>query len=191
MIRLTIKCRGAEEEAVFYDETVITVGRSSKNNLQLPDNRASRKHFLIEKAPKGYRLIDLGSKNGTLLNGQKAETADLQRGDRIVTGEATIVVSEIALTPAAPAVAAAVPGAPAAGAPAAPAVARPAQSKVMGAGGITIRRGPREMPYGLLDYLLVLIIIGLILYSGAVIFTIAKQKGVVGKLPRIEVNITR
>jgi hypothetical protein len=188
MIRLTIKCRGAEEEAVFNEETVITVGRSSKNNLQLPDNRASRKHFLIEKAPKGYRLIDLGSKNGTLLNGQKAETADLQRGDRIVTGEATIVVSEIALAPVVPA---AVPGAPATGAPAVPAVARPAQAKVVGAGGITIRRGPREMPYGLLDYLLVLIIIGLILYCGAVVFRIAQQNGAIGKLPKIEVNITR
>lgn len=172
MIRLIVKCRGAEEEVVFYEEEVITVGRSSKNNLQLPDNRASRKHFLIEKADKCYRVVDLGSKNGTLLNGKKIQTSVLQKGDRIVTGEATLMVKEVSF----PGQAASATGGPAPAAPAVPR-AKPANKRV-GAGGITVRRGPRTMPYGLFDYLLVLVILALALYSGAVVLKILQKKGV-------------
>ncbi|MFC1582444.1 FHA domain-containing protein [Planctomycetota bacterium] len=172
MIRLTIRCRGAEEEVTFTDEEIVTIGRSAKNNLQIPDNRASRKHCLIEKAEQGYRVVDLGSRNGTQLNGKKISAQALQKGDRIVTGEATIIVNEIG---AGRPVETAPAAAPAAGVkPAVPAVA--ARTRV-GAGGITIRRGPREMPPGLLDYVLWLIILLLAAYIAGVVWMVASKKG--------------
>jgi hypothetical protein len=181
MIRMTIRCRGAEEEVVFWEEEIITIGRSSKNNLQIPDNRASRKHCLIEKADKGYRIVDLGSRNGTQVNNRKIEAQPLQKGDRISTGEATLVVNDIAFGPQ-PKGGGAAPAQPGG---TAVTVAKPlAARKRVGAGGITVRRGPREMPMGLLDWLLVLIIILLIIYIGGVFVFAAKSKGITDDLKR-------
>lgn len=167
MIRLTIECKGAQEEVTFDDEEVITIGRSSKNNLQVPDKRASRKHCLIEKGETSYRIVDLASKNGTTLNGKKIDACDIQKGDTIATGEATLYVNEVILSSvskeAVPAVPKVVP-----------------QRTRVGAGGIKIRRGPREMPMGLLDYILVIIIFGLIVYAGGVIVFVLKGKNSAG-----------
>ena len=176
MIFLKITCDGEEQEAVFYDEEVITIGRSPKNTLQIPDKKSSRKHCLIEKGDSVYRIVDLGSRNGTKVNGTKVETKDLLKGDSIVTGFATITVKEVAFagkdgklqTKSAPAKP--VPR---------PAVVRPVRN-VEGSGRIKVHRGPKEMPMGFLDYLLILVILGLILYILGVLFFALKEKGLPG-----------
>ncbi len=189
MIRMKVQCKGAEEEVAFFDEEVITVGRSSKNNLQIPDNKASRRHFLFEKADKGYRVVDLGSKNGTRVNGKPVEAQTLAKGDKIVTGEATIVVLDIAFAQQAaqsggnvqPAKATASGRKKAASAAAsAPAPPKPPASQMVkdkkGAGGINIHRGPREMPMGIFDYILVVVIIILFLYIAGILFFALKHR---------------
>src|SRR5436190_14202095 len=53
----------------------ISIGRHSENKLVLADNMASRFHCVIEKAPDGYLLRDLGASNGTFVNGRKVKSA--------------------------------------------------------------------------------------------------------------------
>ena len=78
------------------------VGRAKFAHFQLPegDPYFSRMHFMIEFNPPECRLMDLGSTNGTLVNGQHAQVVDLHDGDVIEGGDTAISVS--LLTPLEP-----------------------------------------------------------------------------------------
>ena len=56
-----------------YDQDLITIGRSVKNDLQLEgiDSVVSRKHAKIIRKSGSCALVDMNSKNTTLLNGEK------------------------------------------------------------------------------------------------------------------------
>ena len=87
----------------------ITLGRSSANELCYADDAGlSRQHLAIERAGDQWTLRDLGSKNGTLLNGNRIGSAQtLRPGDRISAGHLTIEYRESGAAPQAPAPAAA------------------------------------------------------------------------------------
>jgi hypothetical protein len=67
---------------------IITCGRSTDNTISFPDDsNVSRYHVEIEERAGEYWLIDLGSSNGTTLNGQRVERdVVLHDGDSIVLG---------------------------------------------------------------------------------------------------------
>jgi sigma-B regulation protein RsbU (phosphoserine phosphatase) len=77
---------------------IVTVGRALDNSLSFPDEPdLSRRHLSLESAGAGWRLRDLGSKNGTLLNGAAVQDAvELRHGDRIQAGR---IVMEVQLVP--------------------------------------------------------------------------------------------
>ncbi|MHC5003735.1 MAG: ATPase, T2SS/T4P/T4SS family [Planctomycetota bacterium] len=64
----------------------ITVGRHPDNVLVLPDDRASRRHCVIEPHNGGFRVRDLGSSNGTKLNDRKVKEEVLDNGDVVRIG---------------------------------------------------------------------------------------------------------
>ncbi len=70
----------------------IGLGRSSTNELCYPDDAGlSRQHLLFEKAGENWFVKDLGSKNGTQINGQRITAAHLLKpGDRISAGHLVI-----------------------------------------------------------------------------------------------------
>src|SRR5688500_12510650 len=70
----------------------VSIGRHAENKLVLADNMASRFHCVIEKAPDGYILRDLGASNGTLVNGRKVKSALLQPGDVVRVGNTDLVL---------------------------------------------------------------------------------------------------
>ncbi|HYM11891.1 MAG TPA: transglycosylase SLT domain-containing protein [Bryobacterales bacterium] len=57
---------------------VTRVGRSPDNDVVIDDGRVSAYHLEIQKLPSGYRLCDLGSTNGTYLNGERVNEAALE-----------------------------------------------------------------------------------------------------------------
>jgi diguanylate cyclase (GGDEF)-like protein len=68
------------------------MGRASDTQLQVEDDGISRKHCKIATAPNGaHQLVDLGSTNGTFLNGIKVNVATLQDGDKIQIGANTVL----------------------------------------------------------------------------------------------------
>ena len=64
----------------------ITVGRLGDNTVVLDDELASRHHCIIEPWQGGFRLRDLGSRNGTKLNENRIKTEALDNGDVVTIG---------------------------------------------------------------------------------------------------------
>jgi pSer/pThr/pTyr-binding forkhead associated (FHA) protein len=62
------------------------VGRGLDCDVIVNDPSVSRKHFNIIYGPKGFKLIDLGSGNGTKVHGQRVREADLEDGEKIEMG---------------------------------------------------------------------------------------------------------
>jgi hypothetical protein len=91
----------------FTGHDAFLVGRSRHAHFRLPrhDMYFSRIHFLVEVNPPRCGLIDMGSTNGTFVNGRQVkqgETVELTDGDRISGGDTVIQVS-ISLIEAPPA----------------------------------------------------------------------------------------
>ena len=77
----------------FDQHETFTIGRSEDSQFCLPHDRFfSRNHCLLEIAPPQCFLRDLGSTNGTFVNGIRVETAHLKSGDRIQGGETVLEV---------------------------------------------------------------------------------------------------
>lgn len=78
------------------------VGRSRKCALALRDAAVSGEHATIWWSTVGWRLRDLGSRNGTLLNGERldpGQTMTLSLGDRVVFGRETHAWTVVDLAP--------------------------------------------------------------------------------------------
>jgi two-component system, cell cycle response regulator len=75
------------------DRDEVTLGRALEADVRVNDARASRLHARIttERDPSTgetvYRLTDLNSTNGTLLNGERVTEAVLREGDKVLVGE--------------------------------------------------------------------------------------------------------
>jgi|SRR5437762_613508 len=84
----------------FDQHDTFMVGRSEDSNFCLPHDRFfSRHHCIVEIAPPQAFLRDLGSTNGTYVNGVRVETAHLKNGDRIQGGETILEVEVTADQP--------------------------------------------------------------------------------------------
>jgi 3-oxosteroid 1-dehydrogenase len=68
----------------------ISVGRHPDNEIQYNDDGLSRKHCLFERRPDGWWIQDLGSRNGTKLNGVRVANAALTSGDVVRVGNLEI-----------------------------------------------------------------------------------------------------
>jgi signal transduction histidine kinase len=74
-------------------EPVVGVGRDSSNVLRLSDTEVSRRHAEFRQTEEGYRLVDVGSANGTFVNNQAIKDVLLQPGDHVQVGQSTLVYS--------------------------------------------------------------------------------------------------
>ena len=76
------------------DEAVIHIGRGKGNDLVIDEPRSSRKHCRILATPHGHFFEDLGSRNGTLVNGAKTKKSALSEGDTIEIGKTRLHFGE-------------------------------------------------------------------------------------------------
>jgi len=84
---------------VPLDRDRITLGRSSTNELCYPDDAGlSRQHLALTRHGEQWQVEDLGSKNGTVLNGKRIDKPmAFKAGDRIAAGHLTIEFAETQL----------------------------------------------------------------------------------------------
>jgi len=68
------------------EKETFTIGRSNDNSLTLSDISVSRHHTEIKKTKEGYLLTDLGSYNGTKVNGKLTQSVLLKHDDKIKIG---------------------------------------------------------------------------------------------------------
>lgn len=97
MAELIVKYPDRAAEHFQISRLRVTIGRSARNDLCIPDPFASRVHAEVRNEGDEYFLQDLGSANGTLYNGSIVETPiTLTRGGRIQIGETEIVFNDSA-----------------------------------------------------------------------------------------------
>jgi pSer/pThr/pTyr-binding forkhead associated (FHA) protein len=73
-------------EYPLADSGEVVIGRSSELDLVLIEDMVSRKHARLTLQPGQITISDLGSTNGTFVNGEKVKRARLKDGDRILIG---------------------------------------------------------------------------------------------------------
>lgn len=85
---------------------VAKVGSSSACDLVLDDRSVSRIHFEVTVGPRGFRLRDLGSTNGTLASGLRIVDAEIPSGTTVVVGASAVRIERageaLSLPPASP-----------------------------------------------------------------------------------------
>lgn len=73
------------------EEEVVTIGRHPDSLVTLTNASVSSHHATIKKREKGFYVNDLGSSNGTRVNGAEVEEALLNDGDRVAFGDVQAV----------------------------------------------------------------------------------------------------
>jgi pSer/pThr/pTyr-binding forkhead associated (FHA) protein len=86
MNQLTISLSDGTERQVRLTDDLATIGRADGNTIQLDEVSVSGHHARLSRAGTDFFLKDLGSTNGTRVNGQAVTEALLQSGDRIEFG---------------------------------------------------------------------------------------------------------
>jgi hypothetical protein len=79
------------EQVLEIDRDVVVVGRTGDVQLRLADPGVSRRHLELRRQGGDIVLSDLGSTNGTRVNGQQVDRRVLHDGDRIQLGESAMV----------------------------------------------------------------------------------------------------
>ena len=72
------------------DKNVTEIGKRDTNDLVLTDKTVSRNHIEIKYSADSFLLVDLGSTNGSFLNGSRVKEAYLSPGDLIKVGNTTL-----------------------------------------------------------------------------------------------------
>jgi hypothetical protein len=84
---LVMSAGTAEETAYPLSQQTTVIGRGENCDLRVADPGASRRHAELRRGEAWVTVRDLGSTNGTMVNGKRVEEADLDDGDEITIGE--------------------------------------------------------------------------------------------------------
>lgn len=78
---------GAEGSEHPVSSKRVVVGRGGGSDWVFDDDAMSKEHAAIEVGATGVRVVDLGSTNGTYVNGERADRYELKHGDTVQLGE--------------------------------------------------------------------------------------------------------
>ncbi len=85
-------------ETVPLEGVSLAIGRAEANDICLDDPSVSRRHAVIEKLAAGWSIQDVGSLNGTFVNGEMVDRPrPLYSGDEIVIGDTQLIYHSGAL----------------------------------------------------------------------------------------------
>lgn len=89
--RLLVLSGPLKDSTIPLSEGEVTLGRDSSNGIAIVDPSVSRKHCLIIGQSGRFKVQDLDSRNGTLVNRVPVEEQPLQHGDEIAAGDSTLL----------------------------------------------------------------------------------------------------
>ena len=92
-LKLTVFQGGEQIAEHSFERDIIKIGRLASAHLKLDDQKVSRIHSVIESTGETYSIIDMGSTEGTFLNGEKISKETLRDGDEITLGDFRVLVS--------------------------------------------------------------------------------------------------
>jgi pSer/pThr/pTyr-binding forkhead associated (FHA) protein len=104
VVRAKIEYSAVNEYRILYRGTLfpvrsgeLTLGRSSYASIVVNNPLASREHAIIRPVPGGLEVVDLGSKNGTFVNGERLEgSRPIVPGDRVKIGTDVVEIVQLA-----------------------------------------------------------------------------------------------
>ena len=86
-----ISVYGPTPGTVYPIDGELVIGRADDASITVQDDRVSRHHTrLVVRGPESVHVEDLGSKNGTWINGRRVASAELQNGDTLQVGNETV-----------------------------------------------------------------------------------------------------
>lgn len=94
MSKLVVKFENSVLTETQVDSDGVSIGRSPDNRLVIDNPAVSHHHARIFKEQDRLMLQDVGSLNGTFVNGQRVQTVTLKPGDSVAIGKHTIIVME-------------------------------------------------------------------------------------------------
>jgi nitrogen-specific signal transduction histidine kinase len=87
--------QGADQGKRFeFKSSPVALGRENSNAIRLHDTEVSRRHAELRQEDEAYRIVDLGSANGTYVNGQLTDQGLLHSGDRLQLGQTVMLYNE-------------------------------------------------------------------------------------------------
>jgi hypothetical protein len=89
--RLVLMKEGGGETSFPLIRETYTVGRHRNNDIVISDPKVSSFHARLDRAPEGFVVVDLKSRNGSFINGRRVETGPLRNGDELRMGPARLV----------------------------------------------------------------------------------------------------
>ena len=93
-MKLTIVEDGVRSELEF-EQAVISIGRAVDNDIRLSNTLVSRHHCRIEVGEEGAWITDLGSSNGTQVNGDTVTRSLVEAGDQVGVGKVVLHVHSV------------------------------------------------------------------------------------------------
>jgi pSer/pThr/pTyr-binding forkhead associated (FHA) protein len=90
--------RSGDEEGDYFvlSSAVTTIGRHAESTIVLDDITVSRRHSEIHKTDGRYSVKDAGSLNGTYVNQERVDVAELRQGDELQVGKFHLIFLESA-----------------------------------------------------------------------------------------------
>ncbi|HKN16879.1 MAG TPA: sigma 54-interacting transcriptional regulator [Candidatus Sulfotelmatobacter sp.] len=89
--RLVVLSGPLKDSIIPLSEGEITIGREASNTVAVTDPSVSRRHCVVREQDGKFLVRDLGSRNGTQVNGDSAQEHWLKHGDEIATGDSSFL----------------------------------------------------------------------------------------------------
>jgi pSer/pThr/pTyr-binding forkhead associated (FHA) protein len=92
MLKINLRFSGNFVDKYQFDQDLVVIGRNTTCDMVLDNLGVSREHAQIERSAGVYVLHDLGSNNGTFVNGKRVDNYNLNSGDEFSIGKFTFEV---------------------------------------------------------------------------------------------------
>ena len=81
-----------EKLEYLIDKNEVEIGKASHNHITLTDPTVSNTHAIVISSRRGYTVVDLGSRNGTFVNGERlgSQAHTLKHGDKVQLGQTVL-----------------------------------------------------------------------------------------------------